>query len=143
MFFDPITCIASCLEEVLPNYFKLCNNLLVRTLYTSVYTFFPILIFKVKSSVFDPKLVFLPVWNMSNQITSNYAIVFLFLPFILLRIQFYPISIFKVKNSVFTPKTYISFCSQHVKPNFIKIDNNVLVRTLYTSLYTFFSYFNF
>ena len=112
----------------------------VQTKKTRSYT--PISIFKVKKTLFDPKLVSLPVRNIFNQISSKFAILILFVLLTLLLIQFFPMSIFIVKNSIFCPKTCISSRSEHLQPNFFKIYNNVLVATLYTSVYTFFSYFN-
>ena len=53
---------------------------------------------------FHPNLVSLPVWNMFNQISSKFAIMFLLAPFTLQVIHFFLISIFKVKNCVFHPK---------------------------------------
>ena len=106
--FWPKTCISSHLEHVQPNFAKIANNVLVGTLYTSADTVFPVYIFKVKNSVsFDPKLVFLPVWNMFDQNTSNYAIMFLFVLFILLLIQFYPISILRWKTTFLHRKLYL------------------------------------
>ena len=106
--------------------------------------FFPISIFKVKNSVFLTQiLVSLPVWNIFNQISSKFPIMFLLAHFILQLIYIFLISISKVKNCVFSPKTCISSRLEHVQPNFVKIGNNVLVGSLYTSAYTIISYFNF
>ena len=74
---------------------------------------------------------------MFNQISSKLTIIFLFVPFTLTSIYTFFLWFLRLEQH-FWPKTCISSRSEHVQPNFVKIYNNVLVGTLYTSVNTFF-----
>ena len=100
--------------------------------------FFPILIFKVKNSVFCPKSCIL---SRSEYVQPNfYKICNMFL---LVSLYTFAVKIFSNFNFLrlkqrFLPKFCISSRSEYIQPNSFKIRNNFLVGIIYTSSNTFF-----
>ena len=122
--------ISSCSEHLEPNFFKICNDVRVHTLYTSVYKFFPISIFELKNSVFDSKRLSLRVWNILNQISSKFTISFLLLLFNTSADTISSCLNLQGKKTL-RPKTCISSRLEHIQQNFVKL-GNIIYKSLFT-----------